>query len=892
MNHRHRRAKLTSALLAATLVLTGMSGAVAAEAPEAVPTTATTNTIEEAADLTQEQEPVEEPEVIDVEPSSEESPAPQPTTEPQPTEEPKAPGTTKPQQELPVEQPVETKEDTSVAVEQDSTDISQKQQTQEAPATTKPDVAEAKTQETALQATAQSLGGTLDWGVRESFRDYLGNAFVGGEITVADGATDNGTSYRFTTDSYAGSTVKFTGSVHFTGHHGVLDVKYSAPHIRFTSTTTAVLSVQASATGFDGETAVNNERLDFATLTFAHALKVVDGELNATSQSAKLTTDGARAFAGFYEVGDDLDNIALHLTGVADLKFDGSGAGDGNGTGTPKPDPGEPNVPQPDNGSKDDDATPGQNQDDAKQRVGSLSWGFKESFRKYIQGPIANGQVDVADGAVDKGDNYLFQQSKSTIKDGTGTVDFAGSVRFTGHHGELDSKFSNPQIKLTSKTSGQISLDANTLHYTDTNKRFTGQRVVVAEFTGAKLTTNKDKSVTYTAGNVTLTSGGNRAFSDFYQAGDALDAITFTIGADKNTNTAEGPKDTTKSKTDKVAAKKAGTYKQAKVDEKTLLPGGRFTITADGFGSNTKNIRLYVYSEPVLLKRGITADAKGRVSVTATLPENLAAGNHTLSLEAPNGVKQQVSIKVLPFDKVDEKANTQADQGSTCVARMVSGATLSWGFKQSYINYVNRLSDGSITTSGVSQSGGTFGWSGGTGKYNEDGSKGVVSYGGALRFTGHKGIMDSNFKNIRVQFNGPNSASIIADVVANNMEGETSTAHSVYMATISLAGNRTSSGSTVTWSNAPVSLTAAGATAFGGFYEAGQAMDPATLSITLGAETNCDQASGTAGTVTGSGVLSKTGVEGIQAGLAAALFLLLAGTAAVIANRRHMVRQR
>jgi hypothetical protein len=322
------------------------------------------------------------------------------------------------------------------------------------------------------------------------------------------------------------------------------------------------------------------------------------------------------------------------------------------------------------------------------------------------------------------------------------------------------------------------------------------------------------------------------------------------------------------------------------------LPGGRFTITADGFGSNTKNIRLYVYSEPVLLKRGITADAKGRVSVTATLPENLAAGNHTLSLEAPNGVKQQVSIKVLPFDKVDEKANTQADQGSTCVARMVSGATLSWGFKQSYINYVNRLSDGSITTSGVSQSGGTFGWSGGTGKYNEDGSKGVVSYGGALRFTGHKGIMDSNFKNIRVQFNGPNSASIIADVVANNMEGETSTAHSVYMATISLAGNRTSSGSTVTWSNAPVSLTAAGATAFGGFYEAGQAMDPATLSITLGAETNCDQASGTAGTVTGSGVLSKTGVEGIQAGLAAALFLLLAGTAAVIANRRHMVRQR
>ncbi len=551
---------------------------------------------------------------------------------------------------------------------------------------------------------------------------------------------------------------------------------------------------------------------------------------------------------------------------------------DGDGTDEPD-DNGKPEEPK--------------EEDVVQQQAGKFAWGFKESFRNYIKSNIAHGEVKVASGAVDNGDFYTFQQDSNSVKDGKGTVSYTGSVQFTGHDGDLDSKFSNPQIKLTSANAGEISFEVNSLNLDDSTKNLTGQRVVVAQFTGAKLTTNKDESVSYMASNVTLTADGSRAFSNFYQAGDALDAITFTIGANKSelpetdkpgtdTGTDTPGTGTDLPSTGAVAAKKAGTYKQAKVDETSLVPGGRFTITADGFGSNTKNIELYVYSEPVLLKKGITANANGVVTVTATLPENLPAGTHTLSLEAPNGVIQRVSIEVLAVDAIDE--GDEEETSSTCVAREISGATLSWGVKQSYVNYVSRLSDGKITTSGVTQSGDAFLWSGGTGKYNEETSKGLARFGGSLNFTGHAGIMDTTFRNVRVQFHGTNSASIVADIVSNSVEGETSSANAVYLATISLAGNKSVSGNKVTWSNAPVTLTAAGANAFGGFYEAGQAMDPATVSITLGAETDCDTASGTA--------LGNTGVEGIQAGLAAAIFLLLAGTVAVIANRRYTVQQR
>ena len=215
------------------------------------------------------------------------------------------------------------------------------------------------------------------------------------------------------------------------------------------------------------------------------------------------------------------------------------------------------------------------------------------------------------------------------------------------------------------------------------------------------------------------------------------------------------------------------------------------------------------------------------------------------------------------------------------MARALTGASMNWNFKSSFVNYVGNLGDGKISTSGVSQGGG-FNWSGGSGKYNPETNKGLVQFPGTVQFSGHGGIMNSKFSNMRVQFLGANSAALIANVVANDMNGASTTMNGVQIGSISLAGNKSASGNTMTWSNAPVTLTAAGAKAFGGFYQAGERLDPITIKASLGGSTNCDA---------GTGTLSATGLDEQAVGVAGvAVALLVAGAGiAVVANRRKLV---
>lgn len=89
---------------------------------------------------------------------------------------------------------------------------------------------------------------------------------------------------------------------------------------------------------------------------------------------------------------------------------------------------------------------------------GTLEWGFKESFRKYLLSPVASGKITAADGATQAAANGVF-----TFTDGTGTYDtgthatattFKGSVHFEGHHGVLDIKLSDVKVN-TGRESGR-----------------------------------------------------------------------------------------------------------------------------------------------------------------------------------------------------------------------------------------------------------------------------------------------------------------------------------------------------------------------------------------------------------------------------------------------------
>ena len=78
----------------------------------------------------------------------------------------------------------------------------------------------------------------------------------------------------------------------------------------------------------------------------------------------------------------------------------------------------------------------------------SLVWGFKETFRAYIDGSIANGEW-TTDGDVSY-ETPLFTWAGGTggadLEEGALDVQYSGSVRFTGHGGALDTTIANPRV--------------------------------------------------------------------------------------------------------------------------------------------------------------------------------------------------------------------------------------------------------------------------------------------------------------------------------------------------------------------------------------------------------------------------------------------------------------
>jgi hypothetical protein len=511
---------------------------------------------------------------------------------------------------------------------------------------------------------------------------------------------------------------------------------------------------------------------------------------------------------------------------------------------------------------------------------GSLSWGVKESFRSYITSPIAKGGISVLAPATADGSRYVFPQSSSALAGTTGSASYAGAVHFTGHAGALELTLSNPTVRVTGPTSGVLVVDAK-------GKKISGEVLDLQAVDFATLTlptpTTAGGATTWTDAQATLTAAGATAFSDFYPVGAVIDPVTFTVGSDVG-STPGGQNPGTGPGTDPgapvvVTPLAPGTYANAIASVTTVVPGGEVTFTGQGFGSGTENIEAAVYSERQLLASGITADASGAATATVTLPKNLAPGVHTLSLESPSGVRSQVQITV--------EAPVVPTAAQQCVARSVSGATLSWGVKESFRTYITGpIAKGSITPSGVTSSGSSFGWGGGSGKFNTEVNQGRVAFPGSVNFSGHGGILDLTISNVRVQVSSASTGSLVADVSSTDMNGTASQQKGVTIASLGLAGKKSTTGSTVSWSGVSATLTSAGASAFGGFYVAGDAMDPVSFSFPLGSEVDCDASSG----ANGAGSLATTGADGSVSAALAALLALTVGVGAVgLARRRRTV---
>jgi len=156
-----------------------------------------------------------------------------------------------------------------------------------------------------------------------------------------------------------------------------------------------------------------------------------------------------------------------------------------------------------------------------------LAWGFKETFRSYISGSIANGEWEVLDGATYETPEFSFSGAGAFDPGtGAGELAFTGGIRFTGHGGILDTTVSNPRVVLRDAESGQLVLDV--VGTTQEGDEVAAEGVVFADLDLAAASRSAEDGVLVIAEIAAqLTATGAEAFGT-YPAGDPLDALTIT----------------------------------------------------------------------------------------------------------------------------------------------------------------------------------------------------------------------------------------------------------------------------------------------------------------------------------------------------------------------------
>ena len=458
----------------------------------------------------------------------------------------------------------------------------------------------ASTASKTLTVSPKRVGaGSLAWGVKQSFRDYVTGPIAKGSISTS-GAGASGGVFTFgqstggTYDAATGiGTSKYSGSVRFTGHSGILDLTLANPVVRVESASRATLLVSISG----------GASVPFATLNLATAAKSdAAGAVRYSNAAASLTSQGATAFSyngsSFYDVGAALDPVTFTIGaassggasttvasfvdtsntpaatvpttegataelldgGEVSIEADGFEAGEEGILVVVYSDP----VVLADDVTADADGAVSwtgrlpatltgthtltlQGSVDRGAIIeiptavvtataatcpvddAAITWGFKESFRSYISGSIANGKWEVADGATYEVPNFGFAAGTGSYDaaTSTGELAFAGSIRLTGHDGVLDTTVSNPVVRFIDADTAIVVLDVSGVTQDGADIDQAGVEFVELDLTAATVS-NDDGAVTITGAPATLLPAGAEAFGT-YESGEEFDPLTIAF---------------------------------------------------------------------------------------------------------------------------------------------------------------------------------------------------------------------------------------------------------------------------------------------------------------------------------------------------------------------------
>ncbi|WP_399924666.1 HtaA domain-containing protein [Streptomyces kanamyceticus] len=374
--------------------------------------------------------------------------------------------------------------------------------------------------------------GTLDWGLKESFRKYVAG-MAHGTIEATDGAkqaADNGV-FTFTggtgtydTGTHATATA-FKGAVRFASTAHRFDIKIADVKVR---TEGKAGAIQADVT-LNGAT---QNDIDLAALDLS-AVRPGQGEGGAMTFKdipTTLTADGAKAFNGMYQAGDKLDPATLTVKAggtPTDKPTDKPTA-----KPTDKPDPIPIPTPTPTRTTAPT-GTPTPERPTGEVVDGSLSWGLKKTFRTYIS---SGGEVTVAGGAEKISGGYKFPHAKATVDPGAKKVDasFGGSVRFTYKAHGIDMKFSDLKVRANG-SKGTLIADVTTPKGTNNDVRFATLDLAKASYRA------KGDVVRLTRVPAAFTAAGaeqfaNGAVGSMYKAGQRIDPVTVALSLSEGAN--------------------------------------------------------------------------------------------------------------------------------------------------------------------------------------------------------------------------------------------------------------------------------------------------------------------------------------------------------------------
>ncbi|MFB7428681.1 HtaA domain-containing protein [Streptomyces hydrogenans] len=172
-------------------------------------------------------------------------------------------------------------------------------------------------------------------------------------------------------------------------------------------------------------------------------------------------------------------------------------------------------------------------------------------------------------------------------------------------------------------------------------------------------------------------------------------------------------------------------------------------------------------------------------------------------------------------------------------SRPVQGGRLDWGIKSSFQSYVTGpVAHGSWSlTGGAATVGSQYRFHSARGSYDPVTGAFEAAFSGGVHFTGHRKAdgtneLDLTISRPRIRIQG-GAGTLYADMASKAKgSGRTTVSSQVPLATLGLGGVDMRGGAgPVSLANVPATLTAQGAGAFAGYYPAGTALDPVSLTV-------------------------------------------------------------